>query len=67
MRQRGDSQLIDLLNHARVADIKPTDIELHESRVIQPWDDQYPQDSLHISAENPNANQHNLIVKIDYN
>ena len=28
MRQREDSQLIDLLNHVRVADIKPTDIEL---------------------------------------
>ena len=60
MRQRGDSQLIDLSNHVRVADIKPTDIELLESRVIQPSNDQYPHDALHIFAENENANQHNL-------
>ena len=60
MRQREDSQLIDLLNQVRVADIKPTDKELLESRVIQPLNDQYPHDALHIFAENATANQHNL-------
>ena len=39
MGQREDSQLIDLLNQVRVAGIKPTDIELLESRVIQPLND----------------------------
>ena len=28
MRQPEDSQLVDRLNHVRVADIKPTNIEL---------------------------------------
>ena len=60
MRQREDSQLIDLLNQVRVADIKPTDIELLELRVIQPLNDQYPHDVVHIFAENYTANQHNL-------
>ena len=35
MRQRGDSQLIDLLNNVRIADINSTDIELLQSKVIK--------------------------------
>ena len=60
MRQLEDSQVFDLLNHARVPDIKGTDIELLKSRVIQPWNDQYPHDALHIFDENATAHQHNL-------
>ena len=59
-KQRGDSQLINLLNHVWLADIKPTDTELLQSRVIQPWNDQHPNDTLHIFAENADDNQHNL-------
>ena len=60
MRQRGDFQLIDLLNNVRIADIKSTCIELLYSRVIEPQYDQYPHDPLHIFVENENASNHNL-------
>ena len=50
------------MNHVRVADLKPTDIELLEPMFIQPLNDQYPHDALHILTENATANQHNLKV-----
>ena len=59
MRQQ---EIINLLNHVRVADLKPTDIELLEQMFIQPLNDQYPHDALHILTENATANQHNLKV-----
>ena len=60
MRQRGDSQLIDLLNNVRIADINATDIELLQSKVIKPGSANYPIDALHIFAENSSSNEHNL-------
>ena len=60
MRQRGDSQLIDLLNNVRTADVQPSDIKLLESRVVQPGSKEYPHDALHIFAENASAKAHNL-------
>ena len=60
MRQRGDSQLIDLLNNVRTADIQPNDIDILKSRVIEPDTDNYPHDALHIFAENANAKRHNF-------
>ena len=50
------------MNHVRVVDLKPTDIELFEPMFIQPLNGQYPHDALHILTENAAANQHNLKV-----
>ena len=41
-RQRGDSQLIDLLNNVRTGDIQPDNINMLKSRVIQPGAEDYP-------------------------
>ena len=60
MGQRGDSQLIDLLNNVRIAGINATDIELLQSKVIKPGSANYPIDALHIFAENSSSNEHNL-------
>ena len=59
-RQRGDSQLIDLLNNVPIADLNSTDIELLQSKVIKPGSANYPIDALHIFAENSSSNEHNL-------
>lgn len=58
MRQREDSQFIDFLNNVRIADIKPYDIVTLESRIIQPDQNGYPHEALHIFAENLNAKRH---------
>ena len=59
MRQRDDSQLIDLLNNVRTGDIRPDNINLLKSRVVQPGTEDYPHNALHIFAENANASRHN--------
>ena len=41
-RQRGDSQLIDLLNNVRTGDIQPDNINMLKPRVIQPGAEDYP-------------------------
>lgn len=58
MRQRGDSQFIDFLNNVRIADIKPYDMDILQSRIIQPDQNGYPHEALHIFAENLNAKRH---------
>lgn len=55
MRQRGDSQFIDFLNNVLIADIKPCDMDTFQSRIIQPDQNGYPHEALHIFAENLNA------------
>ena len=59
MRQHGDSQLIYLLNIVRTGEIQPDNINIPKSRVIQPGEEDYPQNALHIFAENANTNRHN--------
>lgn len=58
MRQRGDSQFIDFLNNVLIADIKPYDMDTLQSRIIQPDQNGYPHEALHIFAENLNAKRH---------
>ena len=41
-QQRGDSQLIDLLNNVRTGDIQPDSINMLKPRVIQPGAEDYP-------------------------
>lgn len=43
-----------------MADINSTYIKLPYSRVIEPQNNQYPHDSLHIFKENSNTNNPNL-------
>ena len=59
MWQRGDSQLIELLNNVRTGDIPSENINILKSRDIQPGAEDYPHNALHIFAENANANRHN--------
>ena len=59
MRQCGDSQLIYLLKNVRTGEIQPDNINIPKSRVIQPGAEDYPQNALHIFAENAIANRHN--------
>ena len=59
MRQRGDSQLIDLLNNVRTGDVQPGNINILKSRVIQRGAEDYPHNAFHIFAENANAKRHN--------
>ena len=59
MRQRGDSQLIDLLNNLRTANLNSHSINLIQIRIIQPEDTSCPKDVLHIYTENANASSNN--------
>ena len=59
MQQRGDSQLIDLLNNIRTGYIQPDNINILKPRVIQPGAEDYPHNALLTFAENANANRHN--------
>ena len=59
MRQRGDSELIDLLNKVRTASLDESDEILLKSRFITENDTNYPFDALHIFAENSPCQAHN--------
>ena len=48
------------MNNVRTGDTQPYDIRLLESRVIKPQSSNYPQNALHIFAENAIAKRHNL-------
>ena len=52
MRQKGDSQLIDLLNKVRIASLNETDEQLLKSRFVISTHTNYPSEALHIFAEN---------------
>ena len=59
MRQCRDSQLIDFLNNVRTADIKPCDMDIIQSMITQPDQNEYPHEALHSFVENVNAKRHN--------
>ena len=59
MRQRSDSQLIDLLNNVRTGDVQPDNINILKPRVIQPGAEDYPHNALHILKKNANAYRYN--------
>ena len=59
MRQGGDGNFIDLLNHVRIAELN--DVSLLRSKFIKP-NDKYPQDGLHIFAENSSTHMHNITM-----
>ena len=62
MRQKGDSQLIDLLNKVRIASHNETDEHLLKSRFVVDTNINYPSEALHIFAENKPAHSHNLHI-----
>ena len=59
MRQRGDSDLIDLLNKVLMVSLEAYDENILKSRFISPRDENYPSDPLHIFAENKLCQEHN--------
>ena len=59
MRQRGDSELIDLLNKVRTATLDENDESLLKSKFIDKNTAGYPIDALHIYAENSPCHEHN--------
>ena len=59
MRQRGDSNLIDLLNKVRTASLEENDEIILRSRFLSQNDDSYPTDALHIFAENKPCQERN--------
>ena len=61
MRQRGDGNFINLLNNVRIAELNDSDISLLRSKFIKP-NDKYPQDALHIFAENAPTHMHNITM-----
>ena len=58
MRQQGDNNFINLLNHVRTADLDDY-VSILKSRFVLPTES-YPKDALHNFAENAPANIHNV-------
>ena len=58
MRQRGDFQLIDLLNYIRTGNVQSHNINILKSRVTKPGTKYYPHNALHIFAKDANGNRH---------
>ena len=50
-----------LLNHVRIAELNDSDVSLLRSKFIKP-NAKYPQDALHIFAENAPAHMHNITI-----
>ena len=59
MRQRGDSDLIDLLNKVCTGTVEKHEENVLKSRFMLPSDSSYPTDALHIFAENKPCQEHN--------
>ena len=58
-RQKDDQPFIELSNRFRTGSETNEDIHCIQSRSINPLDDNYPTDALHIWAENNPVTQHN--------
>ena len=56
MQQRGDSQLIHLLNIVCTLNLNLHNINMIQSKIIEPEDANYSKDALHVYAENENVN-----------
>ena len=61
IQQSGDGNFINLLNHVKVTELSNNDVSVLRSKFIKP-NDKYPQDALHILAENAPAHMHNITV-----
>ena len=61
IQQCGDGNFINLLNHLKVAELSVSDVSVLRLKFIKP-NDKYPQDALHILAENAPAHMHNITM-----
>ncbi|XP_020905892.1 uncharacterized protein LOC110244074 [Exaiptasia diaphana] len=59
MRAKDDPPFIEMLNRFRTASQTGQDIKHIQSRSIDPEDQNYPSDAIHIFAENKPVDQHN--------
>ena len=59
MRQVGDNKSTQLLNRCRLGQISIDDEETLKQRVVSCTDASYPEDALHIWAENALVKSHN--------
>ena len=59
MRQKDDQPFAEMLNRFRTATQTEEDIKCIQSRSIDPADDNYPTDAIHVFAENRPVNEHN--------
>ena len=59
MRQKDDHPFAEMLNRFRTACQTEEDIKCIQSRSINPGDDNYPSDAIHVFAENSPVNEHN--------
>ena len=64
MHQRGDSQLIYLLNNVCTVNLNLHNNNTIQSRIIQPEDVNYPKYAPHVYAENENANSYNQAILV---
>ncbi|XP_066921397.1 uncharacterized protein [Clytia hemisphaerica] len=60
MRQKDDSDFIDLLNNVRVGELNSNDESMIRSRLITREHPDYPIESLHLFAENASVHLHNI-------
>ena len=60
MWQRGDAEFVDLLNNVHTGDTQPCDIRLLESRLLNHYHPNYPQNAFYIFSENASAKRQNL-------
>ena len=60
MRQKDDQPFTELLNRIRAGTQTEVDTQCIQSRSISPSDSNYPNDALHIWAENQPVNQYNV-------
>ncbi|XP_066934413.1 uncharacterized protein [Clytia hemisphaerica] len=60
MRQKDDSDFIDLLNNVRVGELNNNDESMIKSRLISREQPDYPIESLHLFAENASVHLHNI-------
>ena len=59
MRQRGDPNFIDLLNNIRQGIVTDEDRQILKSRFVAKENSEYPNEAVHIFAENSLVNSHN--------
>ena len=59
MRQKDDQLFAEMFNRFRTANQTEEDIKYIQSRSIDPADDNYPTDALHVFAENRPVTEHN--------
>ena len=61
MRQKDDQTFAEMLNRIREAKATDKDIEMLKSREISPTDPSYPEDALHVYADNKSVNERNAV------